>query len=54
MKGNLSDFTLKAKNTCKNVLKEYRSDVELALGQSKVNLKDNTRAIKRDESEMSR
>lgn len=54
MKGNLSDFTLKAKSVCKNVLKEYRQDLEMILGPAKSNSRANTRTIKKENDELSR
>lgn len=54
MKGNLSDFTLKAKGVCKNVLKEYRQDLEMVLGPIRSNSRSNTRTLKKENDELSR
>lgn len=39
MRGNLSEFTSKVNKACKTVLKEYRPEIELALGPAKLTVR---------------
>lgn len=39
MRGNLSEFTSKVNKACKTVLKEYKPEIELALGPAKLTVR---------------